>query len=107
MGGGGELRLPRTDVTDGEGEGAREEEAKDRMAALASRHFKYRSTASSGVAGGGVQWGLGKRKREVGQGPCLEASVPPKRARGEPRPCPPLFQLLRWAQGYYPKGSRY
>ena len=53
VGGGGELRLPSTDVIEGEGEGARVEAA-DRRAILASRRRMYAAIASLGFAGGGA-----------------------------------------------------
>ena len=60
VGGGGELRLPSTEMIEGEGEGTREE-AVDRQAARASKQMSDAAIASSAVARG-VQRVLGKQK---------------------------------------------
>ena len=117
MGGGGEAHLPRTKVIEGEGEGARVLASKPAWdairrrstwrAARATAVILFDSATSFSMDLGGACLGLGKQKREVCQTNHLEALVPPKRAQGEPRPCPPRFWLLHQMQGYYPRGSQY
>ena len=89
VGGGGELHLPRTDVTEGEGEGARME-ALDRQAARASNQAIDTAIASSADIGGDKA-GSGKEKARGVTGSSPRVPGASEEGPGGTSPLSPLF----------------
>ena len=89
VGGGGELRLPRTDVTEGEGEGARME-AWDRRAGRASQQAIAAAISSSADIGGGAA-GSGKMEARGMTGSSPRVPSASKEGLGGTSPLSSLF----------------
>ena len=102
VGGGGELRLPRTEVIEGEGEGARVE-ATDIQAALASQRRITTAIASLVFARGGAE-GSGRREVQGVTGSAPQVPGASEEGPGGTSPLSPSFPAPVSDTGILPEG---